>query len=577
MLPTEVQRILLLIGLAATAYLLILAWNEDYMQQQEPVAFSAEPEVEEPAGPGAGSGAADVPPSAASAETPPESDVPDPALMEEPGDAVPAGTTAPVAEGRLVKVTTDTLEVWIDRLGGDLVRVQLPRHRLDADREVPYLLLNRGDGHVYVAQSGLIGPDGVDSGGNRPTYRAAASEYRLTGDQPLIVDLEATHQGLEVTKRFEFRPGQYLVRVSYLVDNTTDREISAGLFAQIKRDDQEALGDKPFTLGPQPYLGAALTTNESRYEKLTFDDIDEDGAYRAAVDGGWIAFLQHYFLSAWVANEDQTNTYYGRKRSDGTYLFGYTAPLQTLNPGSRGEWNTRFFAGPKDQNRLEEIAPNLNLTVDYGFLWWLAVPLFKILDWIHDVVNNWGVAIILLTVMVKLLLYPLSAASYRSMANMRRVAPQMKRLQERYADDRQKLSQEMMALYKKEKVNPLGGCLPMLLPMPIFIALYWVLFESVELRHAPFMLWIDDLSAMDPYFVLPLLMGASMYVMQLMSPAVGDPMQQRMMRMMPIMFTVLFLFFPAGLVLYWLVNNVLSMAQQWWVMRQTDGQHAAKA
>jgi len=577
MLPTEVQRILLLIGLAATAYLLILAWNEDYMQQQEPVAFSAEPEVEAPAGTDAGSAGADVPPSAASAEAPPESDVPDPALLEEPADALPAAATAPVAEGRLVKVTTDTLEVWIDRLGGDLVRVQLPRHRLDADRQVPFLLLNRGDGHLYVAQSGLVGPDGVDSGGNRPTYRASASEYELTGDQPLIVDLETTHQGLDVTKRFEFRPGQYLVRVSYLIDNTTNREISAGLFAQIKRDDREAFGDKPFTLGPQPYLGAALTTNESRYEKLTFEDIDEDGAYRAAVEGGWIAFLQHYFLSAWVANEDQTNTYYGRKRSDGTYLFGYTAPLQTLSPGSRGEWNTRFFAGPKDQNRLEEIAPNLNLTVDYGFLWWLAVPLFKILDWIHDLVGNWGAAIILLTVLVKLLLYPLSAASYRSMANMRRVAPQMKRLQERHADDRQKLSQEMMALYKKEKVNPLGGCLPMLLPMPIFIALYWVLFESVELRHAPFMLWIDDLSAMDPYFVLPLLMGASMYVMQLMSPAVGDPMQQRMMRMMPIMFTVLFLFFPAGLVLYWLVNNVLSMAQQWWVMRQTDGQHAAKA
>lgn len=577
MLPTEVQRILLLIGLAATAYLLILAWNEDYMQQQEPVAFSAEPEVEAPAATGAGAEGADVPSSAAGAEAPPESDVPEPALMEEPGEAVPAAASAPAAAGRLVKVTTDTLEVWIDRLGGDVVRVQLPRHRLDADRDVPYLLLNRGDGYVYVAQSGLVGPDGVDSGGNRPTYRASASEYRLTGDQPLIVELEATHQGLDVTKRFEFRPGQYLVRVSYLIDNTSAREISAGLFAQIKRGDQEALGDKPFTLGPQPYLGAALTTNESRYEKLTFDDIDEEGAYRAAVQGGWIAFLQHYFLSAWVANEDQTNTYYGRKRSDGTYLFGYTAPLQTVSPGSRGEWNTRFFAGPKDQNRLEEIAPNLNLTVDYGFLWWLAVPLFKILDWIHDVVGNWGVAIILLTVMVKLLLYPLSAASYRSMANMRRVAPQMKRLQERYADDRQKLSQEMMALYKKEKVNPLGGCLPMLLPMPIFIALYWVLFESVELRHAPFMLWIDDLSAMDPYFVLPLLMGASMYVMQLMSPAVGDPMQQRMMRMMPIMFTVLFLFFPAGLVLYWLVNNVLSMAQQWWVMRQTDGQHAAKA
>jgi YidC/Oxa1 family membrane protein insertase len=233
--------------------------------------------------------------------------------------------------------------------------------------------------------------------------------------------------------------------------------------------------------------------------------------------------------------------------------------------------------GPKDQRRLEQIAPNLNLTIDYGFLWWIALPLFLLLDWLHDFAQNWGLAIILLTVIVKLILFPLTAASYRSMANMRRVAPQMKRLQERYADDRQKLSQEMMALYKKEQVNPLGGCLPMLLPMPIFLALYWVLFESVELRHAPFLLWIDDLAAMDPFFVLPLLMGATMYLQQLMSPAMGDPMQQRIMRIMPVMFTVLFLFFPAGLVLYWLVNNVISIGQQWYIMRQTDAVHAAKS
>jgi YidC/Oxa1 family membrane protein insertase len=277
-----------------------------------------------------------------------------------------------------------------------------------------------------------------------------------------------------------------------------------------------------------------------------------------------------------VANQDQENTFYGNRRNDGTYVFGFTEPLKEVAPGSTGIWSMQFYAGPKDQLILEEIAPNLNLTVDYGFLWWLAVPLFYLLDWLHTFAGNWGVAIILLTVLVKLVLYPLSAASYRSMANMRRVGPQMKKLQERYSDDRQKLSQEMMALYKKEKVNPLGGCLPMLLPMPIFIALYWVLFESVELRQAPFFLWIDDLAAMDPFFILPLLMGASMYVQQLLSPAVGDPMQMKMMKMMPIMFTVLFLFFPAGLVLYWLVNNILGVAQQWWVIRQTENAQVAK-
>lgn len=577
MLSTEVQRILLLIGLAATGYLLILAWNDDYLQQQSTVQISAEPDVdsadrvapEVPTGPGAQDAGAPIPI---------ESDVPDASLLVD--DDVPAASAAQpgalVERERLVKVTTDTLEMWIDLVGGDIVRVQLPRHQLENDTDLPYLLLNRGDGHIYIAQSGLMGADALDSGGGRLRYEAAASQYTQTGDTPLTVKLTAQRNGVRVVKEFMFTPGKYVVEQTQRLENASADTLNVRQFAQIKRDDKEPYGEKPFTLGPQPYLGAALTTDESRYEKLTFDDLEES-RFKASVHGGWVAFLQHYFLSAWIADQAQTNGYYGYHRQDGTYVVGYTSPAQAVPPGGTGVWEARFYAGPKDQGRLEEIAPNLNLTVDYGFLWWLAVPLFKILEWIHEVVGNWGLAIVLLTVLVKLALYPLSSASYRSMANMRRVAPQMKRLQERYADDRQKLSQEMMALYKKEKVNPLGGCLPMLLPMPIFIALYWVLFESVELRHAPFMLWIDDLSAMDPFFVLPLLMGASMYAMQLMSPAVGDPMQQRMMRLMPIMFTVLFLFFPAGLVLYWLVNNVLSMAQQWYVMRQAESRHAGKS
>jgi YidC/Oxa1 family membrane protein insertase len=579
MLPTEVQRILLLIGLAATGYLLILAWNEDYVQRTDAIEFSPEPDagVVVPAEPLAPTGVpADVP----SDDVPPvdlarpaDPDVPD---ASELADAAPTpGVPLPaVTENRLIRVTTAAHDVWIDRLGGDIVRVQLRRHLLQRDRDVPYLLLNRGDGHIYVAQSGLIGPDGVDAG-ERPLYDAEQTEYLHSGTGPLTVTLTTQYQGMNVFKDFVFAPDDYLVDVRYRVENNTGREINASLFAQIKRDDREPLGDKPFTLGPQPYLGAALTTEDSRYEKVSFKDLAAE-EHRSAVQGGWIAFLQHYFLSAWVGNPEESNRYYGRRAADGTYIVGYTSPLQTVAPGAVGEWRSQFYAGPKDQKRLEQIAPNLNLTVDYGFLWWLAVPLFYILDAMYGVFGNWGVAIIMLTLVVKILLYPLSAASYRSMANMRRVAPQMKRLQERYADDRQKLSQEMMALYKKEKVNPLGGCLPMLLPMPIFIALYWVLFESVELRHAPFFLWIDDLSAMDPYFILPLLMGVSMYAQQLMAPAMGDPMQQRMMRLMPIMFTVLFLFFPAGLVLYWLVNNVLSIAQQYYVMRQVEGQQAAK-
>ena len=565
MLPAEVQRIVLLIGLLATGYLLILAWSEDYGPETQSVAISDAPEVQStddiPS-------VTDVPAAGVANDS---SDVPDDSLIAST-NAEPAAASAPGApverRNRLLRVVTDTLQVWLDLNGGDIVRVQLPEHRLTSGEETPFLLLDQGNGHTYIAQSGLIGPDGIDGGGQRPAFQANASEYELDGDQ-LQVPLTAVLDGRTVTKTFTFERGTYVVGVSYEIENATAEPFQASLFGQIKRDSSDPYGTSSFTLGPQPYLGGALTTVDSRYERLEFDDLD-DGDYRTSVDGGWIAMLQHYFLSAWIPNPDTTNRFYGRKRADGTYIYGFTSPLQTIAPGATGRYEARFYAGPKDQKALEQIAPNLNLTVDYGWLWWLAVPLFYVLDWFYGLVGNWGFAIILLTVLVKALLYPLSAASFRSMANMKRIAPQLKRLQERYADDRQKLSTEMMALYKKEQVNPLGGCLPMLLPMPIFLALYWVLFESVELRHAPFMLWINDLSAMDPFFILPILMGATMYFQQLLSPVMGDPMQVRMMKMMPIMFTVLFLFFPAGLVLYWFINSLLSVAQQWYVTRQVE-------
>jgi len=591
MLPTEVQRILLLIGLAATAYLMILAWNDDFVKQDLSADYDAEPQLSTdtrtnlaPGPPpltGSGGDAGPGPIGEPLVPVQPEtsgnrdSDIPDPSLMERVGPQ--NQTMAPPADsGRLIKVSTPALQVWIDLQGGDIVRVQLPKYPLTMDRpDVPYLLLDNSRDHTYIAQSGLIGAKGLDSGGQRPLYRLESPTLELTGAGTLEVVLRSENTEFEITKTFLFHADTYLIDVRHALLNRSGAPVEAGLFAQIKRDGKDPYGETPFSLGPQPYVGAALTTPDSRYEKLTFSDLEE-ADYRTSVEGGWIAFLQHYFLSAWIGDSGETNRYYGQARSDGTYIVGYTSPARSVAQGSTGEWQSQFYAGPKKQKRLEEIAPNLNLTVDYGFLWWLAVPLFYILDWFHQFAGNWGISIILLTVLVKLVLYPLSAASYRSMANMRRVGPQMKRLQERYADDRQKLSQEMMNLYKKEGVNPLGGCLPMLLPMPIFIALYWVLFESVELRQAPFMLWIDDLAAMDPYFVLPLAMGASMFVQQLLSPAVGDPMQVKMMRLMPIMFTVLFLFFPAGLVLYWLVNNLLSIAQQWWIMRQVEEAQSAK-
>ncbi len=571
MFTPEVQRIVLLIGLAAAGYLLILAWNEDYMQPDTPVATSEAPELggapiepEAAARPAQGAGGID-------------SDIPDQSLIgtrapQESRQTAPAAATA----GQLVRITTPTQDVWIDRLGGDVRRVRLPKYPVSLDQpDQPFRLLDVGNGRVYMAQSGLIGPDGLDSGDDRPLFQADQEHYEVSAGETLELVLRANHHGVPVEKAFVFNGDDYLIDVVYRVRNPMDRPLQASLFAQIKRDGKQPEGANGFSMGPQPYVGAALTTSQARYEKLEFEDLDE-GPYRSSEVGGWMALLQHYFLSAWIANQDEENTYYGRKRNDGTYTVGYTGPLRSVDPGATGEWRTRLYVGPKDQKKLEQIAENLNLTVDYGFLWWLAVPLFWILDWLHGFVSNWGVAIILLTVLVKLVLYPLFTTSYKSMAKMRRVAPQMKRIQERHAGDRQKLSQEMMALYKKEGANPLGGCLPMLLPMPIFIALYWVLFESVELRQAPFMLWIQDLAVKDPFFVLPLLMGGTMYLQQAMSPAMGDPMQVRMMKMMPIVFTVLFLWFPAGLVLYWLINSVLSVAQQWYVMNKADTAAAVK-
>lgn len=581
MIPTEIQRIVLLIGLAAVGYMMILAWNDDFNGKTDAAPYTSAPLVQ-------GDETNALLPAEQLAGTPEPSttssgnDLADESLLQDDAGRLPAtvNSTAPaVKAGQLIEVVTPVLKVWIDRAGGDIVRVQLPQHPLNIEQpDIPLQLLDRSTKQTYIAQSGLQWLTGPGKGAPRRNFTSKQSKYELTpGQDTLTVTLTAQLDGIEITKEFVFTENDYLVNVNFNALNNTGAAVEAKLVAQIKRDDRDPPGEDSFSLGPQPYVGAALTTAESRYEKLEFDTIDDDGVFDQYVDGGWMAFLQHYFISAWIGNPEDSNRFFGKKNNAGLYVFGYISPGQSVAPGAQAQWHSRFYAGPKDQKRLEEIAPNLNLTVDYGFLWWLAVPLFGFLSWLHGVVGNWGVAIMLLTFMVKLVLYPLSAAAYRSTANMRRVAPQMKRLQERYSDNRQKLSGEMMALYKKEGVNPLGGCLPMLLPMPIFLALYWVLYESVELRHAPFMLWIDDLAAMDPLFVLPLLMGVSMFFQMSLTPQMGDPMQQKMMKMMPVMFTVLFLFFPAGLVLYWLVNNVLSIAQQYYVIRQAEAAAAAKA
>jgi YidC/Oxa1 family membrane protein insertase len=485
-------------------------------------------------------------------------------------------TAAPVATesgtgSDIITVHTDVLQVAIDLQGGDIVELALPEHLEDIDApDQPFVLLEQNERRIYVAQSGLIGPNGIDSE-SRAHFTTAQSRYELApGADELQVDLMWQNaQGLSVTKRFTLRRSDYLLTVSYIVDNQTGERWQGNLFGQIKRDSSKPSTVDSSGMGLQPFLGAAITQPDERFTKFTFKDMQEE-PFREQLPGGWIAMIQHYFLSAWIPAADQSHTYSTRVTASGFNIAGFTSPALVVDSGEQGAVSAGFYAGPKDQYRLAEISPYLDLSVDYGWLWWIAQPLFWLLIKIHSFVGNWGVAIILLTVLIKTVFFKLSATSYRSMANMRRVAPKMQDIREQYADDKAKQSQAMMELYRKEKINPMGGCLPVLVQMPVFISLYWVLMESVELRHSPFFLWIEDLSVMDPYFVLPLLMGASMWFMQKLNPPPPDPMQAKIMQWLPVIFTFFFLWFPAGLVLYWVVNNLLSMAQQYVITRQIE-------
>ncbi|HKI75132.1 MAG TPA: membrane protein insertase YidC, partial [Pseudomonadales bacterium] len=435
---------------------------------------------------------------------------------------------------------------------------------------VPFLLIDPRN--HYAVQSGLIGKDGTDTAKGRPEFQTAKSSYQMSdGQKQLVVDLtDTTQSGVKITKRFIFDRGRYLISIDYLIDNESEAPFTAAMFGQIKRDSQTPVVSDVKGMRLRPYTGGATFKDDSPYTKLKFGDIEDD-PYHDTVKGGYMAMVQHYFVTAWVPEKGETHTFTARKLGNqDIYLYGYTTPNWTVEPGKTYTEKSSFYVGPKNQYKLKAISPGLNLTVDYGFLWWLAEPLFELLTFIHSVVGNWGVSIILLTMCVKALLYPLSATSLRSMAKMRRLQPEMARLKERYGDDRQQFSQAMMDLYKKEGTNPLGGCLPMLLQMPVFLALYWTLMESVELRHSPFIFWIHDLSDMDPYFVLPILMGGSMFLNQMMQPEPPDPIQAKVFKFMPVMFTFFFLWFPSGLVLYWLVNNLLSVLQQWYVTRQLE-------
>lgn len=561
----DFTRFFLYTALAIITYLMLLAWQEDYPTAVDPSQhISSEQEA---------ASSSDLPIAQLGDEPQASSSNDLPQVQTTPQTtSLPAVATG---SGRSIDVRTDALSLRIDLTGGDITYLALPEYLLELEgSDDPFVILSNNPGRSYVAQSGLIGPDGIDNP-ERAQYRSAQTSYTMSeGSDTLTVDLQTVSpSGVSITKRFTFQRGSYLIDITYLVDNQSSETWQANVFGQIKRESF----DDPSDVGgmSRTYLGFVTTSEEDPYIKVEFEDVD-DGVESHDMEGGWIGFSQHYFISAWIPDSNTVNRFSMRRNNANQYFGGFTSSTFSVPAGQSGSHSFEYYAGPKDQYQLATIAPNLDLTIDYGFLWFIASPIYWVLRQIESLFRNWGLSIILLTVMVKGIFYKLSETQYRSMAGMRRLMPKMQQLKESYGDDRAKLQKATMELYKKEKINPFGGCLPMLVQMPVFISLYWVLMESVELRHAPFMLWINDLSVRDPYFILPLLMGATMFMQTSLSPQAADPMQAKVMKFMPVAMTVLFLWFPAGLVLYWLTNGLLSILQQWYITRKIEAEYEAK-
>lgn len=563
-------KYLILLGMFITAYLLILAWQKDYGH------LAVDPAVSTPAVQNTQSAGTDIPSTVAiAAPVAANSDVPPVATVIK---TVPtAVASAPASQG-LITLQTDMYSLLIDPKGGDVVRAELLNHsHADGDKK-PFVLLEQDAGRVYTAQSGLIGADGPDAAATgRPLYKTAQPIYTLAAGQKSL-DVPFTFDapnGVQIIKNFHITAGQYPVVVSYKIVNHSTAAWHGQMFGQVKRDNStDPSHSSQGLMGMSTYIGGAWGTPEDHYNKLKFDKFQSD-ALSKTVKGGWVAVLQHYFVTAWVPDA-RYDAVLSTRVSGVDNFIGFTSPVMTVAPGTEQTISATLYAGPKVQDNLKPLATGLDQTVDYGWLWPIAQILFLGLKAIHGFVGNWGWSIILLTLFVKIVLFPLSAKSYRSMAKMKVIAPEMQRLKEEHGEDRMRFSQEMMALYKKEGVNPLSGCMPILLQMPIFMSLYYVFMESVELRNAPWIGWITDLSAMDHWFVLPLIMGATMFFQQMLNPQPADPMQAKMMKMMPIIFTVFMLWFPSGLVLYWIVNNLLTIVQQRYVNRQIEKSYHPK-
>lgn len=484
-------------------------------------------------------------------------------------DSIPAG-----AQGKTITVKTDVLSLEINTHGGDVSQALLLTYPDKLGSANPFQLLEDSAAFTYQAQSGLTGRNGPDNPANgpRPVYQTSAQSFQLAdGQNELRVPLSWTDaNGVVYTKTFIFKRGQYAVALDYTINNTSAQPLQMSLFGQLKQTEtlpkERDTSSSNFAL--HTFRGAAYSTSNNKYEKYKFDNIADKENLNVTTHGGWIAMLQQYFATAWIPQTSGDNTFYTSMPEQGLVAIGYKSAPITIAAGTSQDLHSILWVGPEIQDKMAAIAPHLDLTVDYGWLWFISQPLFKLLKFLHSFIGNWGFSIIVITFIVRGIMYPLTKAQYTSMAKMRMLQPKIQAMRERLGEDKQRMSQEMMALYKTEKVNPLGGCLPLLIQMPIFLALYYMLMGSVELRHAPFVLWIKDLSAQDPYYILPILMGMTMFFIQKMSPTtVTDPMQQKIMTFMPVIFTVFFLWFPSGLVLYYIVSNLVTIAQQQLIYR----------
>jgi YidC/Oxa1 family membrane protein insertase len=546
----DTQRLILLFIFSFSLLMLWEAWDRQSRPKPAPTTPAAEKGIATPT----------KPPAAATSKV--------------PATETPAADTLP--KGETVRITTDLLIADVDTVGGTLKRVELLRHKQAQDPSMNLLLL--GPDHRYEAQSGLSGDAGPN---HRTLWRAVPGERSLApGSDAVELRLSATGKdGAEVQKVYTFHRNSYVVDVALEVRNNGTAPLSAYAYFQLTHDgrpETTATG-LASSFGAQSFSGYAIYTSERKFEKVPPSDLDKGKAdhVKQAKDG-WLAFVQHYFVAAWLPPEGVVRDFVTEKRPDGTYAGRVMIPANVA-PGATVRVSASLYAGPQEKRRLEAAAPGLDLVVDYGWLTIIAWPLFWLLEKYHALTGNWGVAIILLTISIKLVFFPLSAASYRSMAKMKLVTPRLTKIREMYGNDRQKMNQAMMELYKTEKINPLGGCFPILVQIPVFIALYWVLLAAIELRHAPFMLWIKDLSALDPYYVLPVLMTGTMWLQTKMNPVPPDPVQAQVMKFMPFVFSIFFFFFPAGLVLYWLVNNILSILQQWQIQRMFERDRPAHA